>query len=71
MNSVQSNPRQMTTVMNATYLNSLSLDELFVELIWLQDQPATETVAQAWNECLDAIERRQDRIDDWNDFLGV
>ena len=71
MNSVQSNPRQMTTAMNATYLNSLSLDELWVELIWTQDQPDTPTMRQAWGEILDAIERRQDRIDDWNDFLGV
>jgi len=61
----------MTTAMNATYLNSLTLDELWVELIWTQDQPDTPTMRQAWDEILDAIERRQDLIGDWNDFLGV
>ena len=61
----------MTAAMNATYLNSLTLDELWVELIWTQDQPDTPTMRQAWDAILDAIERRQDRIDDWNDFLGV
>ena len=61
----------MTTAMNATYLNSLTLDELWVELIWTQDQPDTPTMRQAWDEILDAIERRQDLIEDWNDFLGV
>jgi len=61
----------MTTAMNATYLNSLTLDELWVELIWTQDQPDTPTMRQAWDEILDVIERRQDLIGDWNDFLGV
>ena len=59
-----------TTTLNATYLNSLSMGELFVELDWLQDQPDTDTNRQAWNECMDAIERRQGLIDGWNDLLG-
>ena len=61
----------MSTLTPATDLNALSLDELFCELIWLEDQqPQTRLIKDAFVKCWNAIADRQARIADWNDFLA-
>ena len=60
----------MTTLTPATDLNALSLDELFCELCWLEEQPQTRQINDAHLKCWNAIADRQARIADWNDFLA-
>jgi hypothetical protein len=60
----------MTTFAPATNLDALSLDELFVELIWLEEQVQTMAIRDAFVKCWNAIAARQARIADWNDFLA-
>ena len=59
-----------TTFSTPTELTSMTLGELWEELIWLQDQPLSRSRRLAFNECLQAIQRRQDLIEDWNEFLA-
>jgi len=60
----------MTTLTPATDLNALSLDELFCELFWMEEQPQTRQIKEAHLKCWNAIADRQARIADWNDFLA-
>jgi hypothetical protein len=60
----------MTTATPATNLAALSLDELWVELIWLEEQPRTKVICDAFHKCWNAIAARQALVDDWNDFLA-
>jgi hypothetical protein len=60
----------MPSTTPATDLAALSLDELWVELIWLSEQPETKAMCDAFRKCRRAIAARQAVIDDWNDFLA-
>ena len=59
-----------TNLSPATNLSQLSIDELWVELIWLGDQPQTKAICNAHTKCWNEIHNRQKLIDDWNEFLA-
>ena len=59
-----------TNLSPATNLNQLNIDELWVELIWLEEQPQTKAICNAHVKCWNEIHNRQKLIDNWNEFLA-
>lgn len=59
-----------TTLTPATNLDALTLNELWVELIWLEEQPQTKVISDAFHKCWNAIADRQAEQDAWNDLLA-